>query len=79
MNTKKLSIFFYHVDVLRKRPDEVFGNKTDGFDVPLCQIVIPAQKETLNAYELLKVQQHTGQCLPLGFALLDADRQVNFS
>jgi hypothetical protein len=51
-----------------------FGNKADGFDAPLGQIVIPPQKEALNAFELLKVKQHTGHCLPLGFALLDADR-----
>jgi hypothetical protein len=73
MNIKKLSKFFLF-NVLWKRPDKIFGNKAGGFDAPLCQIVIPLQKETLNACELLKVQQHTGQYLPLGFALLDADR-----
>jgi hypothetical protein len=59
---------FFYLNVLWKRPDKVFGNKADGFDAAHCQIVIPPQKKTFNACELLKVQQ------PLGFALLDAER-----
>jgi len=74
MNIQKLSKFFFYLDVVSKRPDKVFGNKAGGFDAPLCQIVIPPQKETLNACELLKVKQYTGQWLPLWFTLLDADR-----
>ena len=74
MNIKNFLRFFFYLDVLWKHPDKVFGNKADGFDAPLCQIVISLQKETLNACELLKVQQHTGQYVPLWFALLDADR-----
>jgi len=60
MNIKIYRSFFFYLDVLWKLPDKVFGNKADAFDAPRGQIVIPPQKETLNAFELLKVkQQHT--------------------